>query len=165
MPLVMSWEVAGDVQLRRAFPALAVEMTDLREPLKRVGERVIYPATRHQFASEGDPAWPALSPAYARRKAAKVPGAKILHYTGALEESLTDQSDSSALYRLEKMELEIGSQLMVGQYNLALIHYAPKNSPLPARKMMRLGPDDQTEFVRVFEDWLEEEMKRQGILI
>ena len=164
--LVLDWEVAGDVQLRRALPALAVAVEDAREPLRRAGDDVIYPATRRQFATEGAPAWPALDPAYAARKARAVGNAKILHYTGDLEASLTEKTDPQALYRLERLRLEIGSVLLVGDYNLALIHYAPNpEGPLPARKMMRLSPGDQSHIVTIFDEWLQREMRERGILL
>ena len=161
--IILDWQVAGDVQLRRALPRVAIQVEDMRAPLRRAGSEVIYPATRRQFAAEGDPSWPELSPAYARRKAQRAPGAKILHLTGALEHSLTDQRASGAVYRLERLLLEIGSNLMVGSYNLALIHYAPERAPVPARKMMRLAPDDQTHIVTIFDDWLSETLRREGI--
>lgn len=164
--LVLDWQVAGDVQLRTALPALAVAVEDAREPLRRAGDEVIYPATRRQFEVEGDPAWPALSPAYAARKAAAVGPAGILHYTGDLEASLTDKADRHALYHLDRLALEIGSLLMVGDYNLALIHYAPNpEGPLPARKMMRLAPGDQSRIVTIFDEWLQREMRARGILL
>lgn len=163
--IILGWEVAGDVQLRRALTNIPRAFDDLRQPLRKFGDDVIYPATRKQFASEGDPAWPELSPAYAARKARLAPGAKILHLTGALEESLTDKAGVDALYRLDRLELEIGSALMVGdgRWNLALIHYKPERSDLPARRMMRLTTDDQTRGVMIFHDWLSAEGRKEGI--
>lgn len=163
--LVLGWEVAGDVQLRRAFTNLPVVFNDLREPLRQFGDQVIYPATREQFRAEGSPSWPALSPSYAARKARLAPGAKILHLTGALEASLTDKAAADALYRLEPLELEIGSALMVGddKWNLALIHYKPERSDLPARRMMRLTEDDQTRGVMIFHRWLSAQGRKRGV--
>jgi hypothetical protein len=73
--LIIGWDVAGDVQLRRGLTNLARDFSDLRTPLRKFGDEVIYPATREQFDREGDPAWPELSPAYAARKAKIAPGA------------------------------------------------------------------------------------------
>lgn len=161
--MVLHWEVAGDVQLSRALTNLGLDVQDARVPLRRMAQEVIYPATRHQFEAEGDPAWPQLSPQYAARKARIAPGAGILHLTGALEASLTDDAAAGAIYRVEKLELEVGSDLTVGDYNLALIHYAPVRAPVPARKMMRLGPGDQTKCVMIFRDWLAEEGRKEGV--
>ena len=52
------------------------------------------------FASEGKsggPAWPALSPAYAKQKAKKFPGRKILARTGRLRKSLTTRGAGHVL--------------------------------------------------------------------
>jgi len=161
----LRWQVAGDVQLKRALINLATDISDARTPLRRAGDQVIYPATRRQFAQEGDPAWPELKPAYAARKARVAPAAKILHLTGAMEESLTDKDAADAVYRLEKLSLEIGSDVRVGQYSLPLIHYAPITAPVPPRRMMRLGTSEQTRIITIFDEWLNEQMRRQGVLL
>ena len=163
--IIIGWEVAGDVQLRRAFTNLPRAFDNLRQPLRKFGDQVIYPATREQFAKEGKPRWPALSPAYAARKAKIAPGAKILHLTGAMEDSLTDKSAADALYRLDNLSLEIGSGLMVGdgRWNLALIHYKPERSDLPARRMMRLDENAQTKGVMLLHDWLSAQGRKEGI--
>lgn len=152
--LTLNWEIAGDVQLRRTLVGIARDLDDMREPLRRFGDKVVYTEARRQFAMEGEPPWPQLSLAYAAWKSQHFPGAKILHLTGGLEESLTDKADENAVYNLEKLSLEIGTAVQVGKYNLGLIHYKPEDPNRPPRQMLRLSPEAQTRGVMIFSEWL-----------
>jgi len=160
--LIIQWEVAGDVQMHHVFSNLALDLKDLRVPLRRFGDEVIYPEIRRQFAEEGSPPWPRLSAPYAAWKS-RHGGGKILHLTGALERSLTNKSALGAIYRLEKMLLEIGTDLKVGKYNLGLIHQKPLRPAMPERVMITLPPAAQTKGIIIFRDWIDEKLRREGV--
>jgi phage gpG-like protein len=156
----LNWEIAGERQLAARFTRLAVTFTDFRRPLARMARDVIIPEIRHQFESEGDPAWVALSAAYQRWKDKHYPGQPKLQRTGALRASLLNRRAAGAIYRLTKTELVIGTALQTpdGKWNLGLIHHLGADRvPIPARPIMRLRASAQTEAVIIFSRWLWEE--------
>ena len=68
------------------------------------------------FSSQGIPAWPALSPAYAARKARVAPGQTILRLTDRLYDSLTSMTADS-VYEVAPQRLRIGTTVPYGQYH------------------------------------------------
>lgn len=156
----LNWTVAGERQLARRFTVLAMNLSNYARPLARMARDVIYPEIRHQFQSEGDPQWDALSAAYRRWKALHYPGKQILQATGALLASLTNRRAPHAIYSLTKTMLVIGTDLRTpdGDWNIGLLHQlgAPRAS-LPARPMLRLRASAQTRAVEIFARWLWEE--------
>jgi phage gpG-like protein len=91
------------------------------------------------FKSESSPAgvpWAALSPAYAKRKAADKKaryGLKKLKYTGVLFDSLAATILPDGV--------RVGTNVSVGKYSLGAIHQygAPKRN-IPARPFLPLDP-------------------------
>ena len=158
----LRWEIAGEVQLARAFRSLALDLRDYREPLGDLAD-LIYEENRKQFAAEGRPPWARLSAGYRRWKERHFPGRKIMNRTGALEASLTDRRSSGAIFRLTSDELEIGTKLMVGKYNLGLIHQKPLRSRLPQRSLMDLTKSAQNESTRIFANWFERKGREAGV--
>lgn len=162
----LRWEVAGAVQLSRTFTRLGAVLRDFRRPLRRLAREVIYPEIKHQFETEGNPAWPPLSPGYARRKALKYPGRPKLVASGALRKSLVNRNATGSIYTLTKEYLEIGTSLKTPnkRWNLGLIHQlgAPR-AKVPARPMLRLRPEAQTQAVVIFHEWFREQGRRLGI--
>lgn len=164
MPEVrIRWAVAGDVLLDRAFTRLSIEIKDFTPALRDAGD-VIYTEIEHQFSSEGDPSWQALSPRYAARKARKYPGKPILQATGAMHDSLTDPAAPGAVYDLTPVSIRVGSDLRVGRWCLPLIHYAGADrAGIPERPMVRLRPAAKSKITRGFRKHFENEAKKRGI--
>lgn len=162
----LNWEIAGERQLARRFTHLALAPTNFKKPLARMARDVIYPEIRHQFESEGNPGWAALSAHYRSWKALHYPGKPKLVATGKLKASLTNRKAAGAIYRLTKEELVIGTNLKTpdGEWNLGLIHQlgAPRAS-IPARPMMRLRASAQTQAVMIFSEWLYAEGRRAEV--
>lgn len=100
-------EVEGLEPLLLAFDSLLERISDLRPAWPAVGEAVRR-VTEDKFSSEG-PGWADLSERYAQRKAKEYPGAKKLHASGAMEESLTKEGADGSIWEPEAESLEMGS--------------------------------------------------------
>ena len=107
-------EVAGDVQLDRAFNRVEQEISDFRDFWPGV-ILAFYEIETEQFATEGargaSGQWAALSPAYKIFKEREFPGKTILRRTDALYESMTGPDALDSILRPEQNELTIGSAL------------------------------------------------------
>lgn len=162
----LRWEVAGQVQLSRTFTRLALDLRDLREPLRQVAHDVIYPEIRHQFDHDGEPAWPGLSPGYARLKARRHPGVPLLIASGALRRSLTEPDQPHAIYELTADSLTLGTSLPTpgGEWNLGLLHQlGAARANIPPRLMLRLRAAAQTQAVVIFENWFTAVARREEV--
>jgi phage gpG-like protein len=102
-------QIEGAEALAYAFVSLDAYLSDLRPAWPGVAEEAREHA-RERFAAEG-PGWPGLSEAYAPRKAARHGAQKILHASGALEASLTEEGAEGAIYEPEADSLTVGSRL------------------------------------------------------
>jgi len=131
----LRWEVAGTVQLSRTFTRLGAVLRDFRRPLGRLAREVIYPEIKHQFETEGNPAWPPLSPGYARRKALKYPGRPKLVASGALRKSLVNRNATGSIYTLTKEYLEIGTRSTSSGPRGPKCPPAPCSACAPKRKL------------------------------
>lgn len=113
-------EVAGGVQLDRAFNRIDQEISDFRVFWPGVIV-AFYEIETEQFQSEGAKGasgkWTPLSPAYKLFKEREFPGKTILRREDALYESMTGPDALDSILRPEKDELTIGSALPY-----ALIH-------------------------------------------
>ena len=147
-------------ELSEASPGVLEEIDFSIEPF-RLSEMLGKIPGENGIEEEGEPPWPPLSPRYAAWKAAHG-GGKIMHLTGALERSLR-KGALHGIYRLEKFLLEIGTGLMVGKYNLGLIHQKPITAPVPPRPTMRISPKAQTKGIMIFRDWLSEKGRKAGV--
>jgi phage gpG-like protein len=157
------YEVAGAVQLDRAFTRLAIDIADFTLPLQ-ASEEILEQATRRQFAQQGSPSWKALSPAYARRKARNHPGKTILRLTDALYNSLTRAGSPGAIREITTTLLRFGTSVEVNGYNLGLIHQAPsQSSNMPKRPMLRLNKPAKSLIVNAFRDYFRMCAARRGV--
>lgn len=143
-------EVAGDVQLDRAFNRVTQMITDFRDIWPAVAD-AFYEIEREQFSSQGGKGasgkWAALSPAYAVYKAKAFPGQPILQATGSMVDSLTNKDALDAIFRADPMELTIGSKAPY-----ALLHQtgAPR-SKLPARPPISLSENDKRKIQKAIQ--------------
>jgi hypothetical protein len=106
---VVRIEVEGLETLIVAFDSLLARLSDLRPAWPGVGEAVRR-VTAEKFSS-GGPGWADLSERYAARKSKQYPGAKILHASGAMEESLTKEGADGSIWEPSAESLEMGSTL------------------------------------------------------
>lgn len=106
-------ETDGFVALDRAFNRIEQQISDFRSIWPNV-TKVVYGIFGKAFDTEGASTaggkWKALTPKYAKWKAAHYPGQPILRATNALFESLTDPEAAGAIYRPERDELIIGTK-------------------------------------------------------
>jgi hypothetical protein len=107
-------EVAGDVQLDRAFNRVEQEISDFRNFWPGVIV-AFYEIETEQFATEGAQGasgpWTPLSDAYKVFKEIEFPGKSILRREDALYESMTGPDALDSILRPEIDELTIGSAL------------------------------------------------------
>lgn len=109
-----SVEVAGVEILNRAFNRVEETISDFRAIWPLVA-REFYAIEREQFDSEGTAGasgkWLPLTPAYKQWKEANFPGQPIEQLHGFLIASLTDPEALDAIYRPDRDELTIGTQI------------------------------------------------------
>lgn len=147
----ISFDVAGERQVSRAFELTAAEAQDMSEPLARVGELLL----EHigiQFATEGGEGmtghWMPLTPVYRAWKEAHFPGAPILVRTGAMRAAALDPTDVDVSPR--RMVYEIPGQ----PGEIAFFHQIGAGH-LPARPIVSLTMADKREMVdRTFSEWI-----------
>ena len=116
------FRIDADEGALRAIPSrltqLGADLSDMRPywPAALVEARGVL---RDAFESEGATGqsgrWPALDPSYARWKARKYPGAKILERTGRLRASLRSSSEQTVTS--EPQKLTIRSEVPYGGYH------------------------------------------------
>lgn len=110
-------EVAGGIQLDRAFNRVDQEISDFRNFWPGVIV-VFYEIETGQFQSEGAKGasgkWTPLSPAYKLFKEREFPGKTILRREDALYESMTGPDALDSILRPEKDELIIGPAYVLG---------------------------------------------------
>lgn len=111
-------EVAGGIQLDRAFNRVDQEISDFRNFWPGV-ITAFYEIETEQFLSEGAKGasgkWTPLSPAYKLFKEREFPGKTILRREDALYESMTGPDALDSILRPEKDELIIGTANPLGR--------------------------------------------------
>lgn len=146
-------EVAGDVQLDRAFNRVDQEISDFRNFWPGV-ITAFYEIETEQFATEGAQGasgqWAPLSPAYKLFKEREFPGKSILRREDALYESMTSSDALDSILRPEQNELTIGSAL---PYALA---------QHKTRPIVSLSEDNKRKIVKSIQQRLVEFTRRTG---
>lgn len=129
-----------DAELKAELQQLAAKLGDLKPFFDDVGETLLN-STRARFQSQTDPAgapWPALSPAYAKRKPRNPD--KILTLWGHLRGTLVKAAD--------KDSLRIGTPLIYGA-----THQFGRD-PIPARPFLGLSAEDRTDLLDALHEYL-----------
>jgi phage gpG-like protein len=159
VPYAIDIEIAAPnmTPLHARFTNLEIRLTDFREPFGKVVD-VLDDEARHQFSSEGDPRWPALSDAYKARKQRAVGHTALLVWSGALALSLIERWARGAITVIEPLEMRRGTSLQVGKkrrWNLGLIHQvgAPR-AQVPPRPPLMLRKTARSRIRDIFEKWL-----------
>lgn len=132
--------VEGVEVLNRSFNRIDQYISDLRGVWPNVVKE-FYGVIHEQFASEGahgaSGRWAPLSLAYAKFKAVAFPGQTILKASTSLYESLTNPDAPDAIFRMEPMQLTVGTK-----DPKAMGHQRGKRN-LPARPIISLTNDDK----------------------
>lgn len=152
-------EIAGDIQLDRAFNRITEEIKDFRNFWPGV-IRTFYEIEVEQFESEGSKGasgkWTPLSLAYKVFKEREFSGQKILRATNELYESLTGPDALGSVLRPERDELVIGSAV---PYALA---HQKGTARMPARPPISLTENDKRKIVKSIQQRLVEFARRTG---
>lgn len=149
-------EIAGDVQLDRAFNRVDEQISDFRN-FWPGAITAFYEIETEQFQSEGAKGasgpWTPLSPAYKLFKEREFPGKTILRREDALYESMTSADALDSILRPERDELIIGSAL---PYALAQHRKRP---------VISLSEDNKRKLVKSIQQRLVEFARNTGFQV
>ena len=138
--LYFTAEVLGVEVLNRAFNRIDQHVSDLRSVWPDVAAE-FYAIEHSAFESEGGTTsagrWAPLSPAYAKFKAIAFPGQPILRATTSLYESMTSPDAADSIYRVEPLQLTIGSK------REGAIYHQRGTRRMPARPIIALTGEDK----------------------
>lgn len=144
-----SIDIAGQRQFSRRLDGLLANLDDLT-PVWDQLEADWTETMKAKFAGEGEVAgeaetekWAPLSTRYAKWKARKFPGTKILHRTGALEAAATNPTVEKTAHSLT---------LTVAGVPYAIYHqsHEPRESNLPRRDFASLTAAQKTRIYGYF---------------
>lgn len=155
-------DISGDVQLDRAFNRITQLITDFRDVWPAVAE-AFYEIETEQFNSQGSKGasgkWAPLSPAYAAYKAKAFPGEPILQATHSMVNSLTSPEALDSIFRVDPMELVIGSK---APYALA---HQTGGGRLPARPPISLSENDKRKLQKAIQAGLVKFTRQAGFQV
>lgn len=155
----LNFRVEGEVQLSRKFIKIADSFSDFREPFARMSSDY-YAGEQETFANEGafegKPRWADLKGKY--KKWRETHGGKILVLTGALRSAATRPDAEGSVFNIENTRLEIGIDLPVNGWNLAALHQFGTRNNMPARKVVYLSQNQKLRWVRIFRDWVDQQL-------
>lgn len=152
-----------DIFVRRSGTDLVAYMARLEDASTRmVNLKPVFDAFEpiwHQqeariFTSEGIPAWPRLSPAYADRKRREVGRLPILVYTGRLRSSLVGRSKDS-IYEATPRTLKMGTRVPYSTY------HSEGTSRMPARPHVELLPETFRELADLATDYISQPLNQR----
>lgn len=119
------------------------KLSDFREPLEAALKYVVLPSVEKNFALQGRPPWPPLSPE-------TKPSPRILFKTGTLAEEATNAANWTV------------TRDMLGLFNLtAVVPYAgyhqmgAPRANIPARPYVEYQTEDIEEITTIFEFWVQ----------
>lgn len=154
----ISFEIAGEVQLRRRLQGIINHARNMEPVLSKVAlDFWAHMAT--VFDSQGGAtasgSWAPLSDRYAAWKMRNYPGQPILQLRGKLKASLTP-SGEGRIFEQTADSLTMGSGVRVGRWNLGMLHQTGTKN-MPKRKIVDLPKTVKTRWVRYLREWLWEE--------
>jgi phage gpG-like protein len=147
--MYITFEVAGDEQLKRSFSRFGEQAKDLSEPFREI-VKDFHKIEKKQFESEGgygSGGWQPLSPRYAEWKAKKHPGRPIMVLSGLLKESLLGDNPYS-VENITPKSMEVGTVV-----NFAIYHQKG-TSKMPARPLIQLTDADKKRWVKYIQKYL-----------
>lgn len=151
MPVTVTAETEGYEKLE----AVLLAAGERGENLSAAFARIMFDFQQEQeqvFAASGAfggrGGWEPLSEKYGAWKARITPGAPILTLTGNMRGSLTDAKALGAVRTVTADELFIGTDIMVGSWNLAWLH-ADGTETMPARPPIRVTEDQLERWMEI----------------
>jgi len=156
MPFTLTFEIAGEEQIKRSFSRFADNVSNATEPFKEISED-FKKIEQKQFDSEGSyggQGWAKLSTNYAEWKAKNYPGAKILVQSGLMKGSLMGENPYY-LENIQPLYMEVGTRIPWA------IYHQTGGGKLPQRKIINLTEADKTRWVKIFQAWLVREENKQ----
>lgn len=155
----LRFDVAGDVQLSRAFLTLGREAEDMSEPLARMGQH-IRAAVGEQFATEGGRTggWQRLSSAYEAWKDEHFPGLPIGVLSGgmrsaALSPDAVTVTPQRMSYVIDAANVDPGLDSR-GDAGERAVRFQRGAGNMPVREIIRLLATDNRQMERYFAEWL-----------
>lgn len=148
VPTLLTFDFLGDREIMRRLERIDDSINDASPAFNVMGDSLAR-AERRQFASQGaygSGGWAPLSPAYARWKAKHYPGAKILHRTGDLEDSLTRRP-----FGIDVVEHD---QAIFGTTLGYAIEHQHGNNRMPARPPIDLPESVRRRWVKILQRYL-----------
>jgi len=158
MPVELSFEVDGDVQLARSLSRFGAGVSDMRPAFHDIAN-LFWNIEKRQFDSEGaygSGGWGALSPSYDAWKSHYFPGKPILQRTGRMMSSLIGMT-SDTVKEINPKNFRIGTSVYY-----ALFHQRG-TSKMAARPVIQLTEADKREWVKVVQRWLVNMAKQVGL--
>jgi phage gpG-like protein len=150
MGLGLSWEIEGEKQLSRNLEILAQKIKDWGPAFKETADNLKNIFAKDVFDTEGGAIqenWSPLKKAYALQKAKKYPGRGTLVATGKMRNSFM------TLWRPDMAQVWNSAEYF---------KYHQSNKPrskLPRRVMMKIGKDQRTMIVKVFQGYFRKVVK------
>lgn len=125
--------VDGEEKLNRAFDTLGKTVSDWRPAWPEI-EQIFFRAELEQFNSEGarSTKWAPLGSKYAKQKARRFPGRKMLVRTGRLKRSLSviGSGGSDQIRDADQTSLTLGSRVDYGIYHQRGTPRMPARRPI-----------------------------------
>jgi len=153
----LKFEVAGDVQLNRAFSRFTEDVKDFSEPLQEMVDdfhKVIEPKQFSSEGSRGSHGWARLSTDYGAWKAKNYPGRKILVLTGLMQESLFGENPW-AIEEVKPLEMTVGTKLPFALY------HQQGTTKMPARPVIDLTESDKTRWTKFVQAYVVKQANRE----
>lgn len=148
--------ITGDRQEIAAFKSLGDKLTDFSDAMDDLGKELKTYYSKEVMGSGGGKSggkWPALSPAYKRRKRKTAPGKGLLVASGKMQSSFRAVSDKSSVV--------IDNTRTVGtkrKYNLLSIHHNGLGR-VPVRPVLVVNRDVKEITQHIIEDDVRAKLK------
>lgn len=150
MTFQIEWSIEGEKQLSRRLRGISTKATNFTKPFTSAAQHLTGVFSREVFNTEGGvigEKWARLSPATVARKARLGQSTRPLIATGRMRSSFRNivSSDQAVIYN-----------------NSDYFKYHQSNKPrrkIPRRVMMKLGLNQRTDVVRIFQTHLRKAMQ------
>lgn len=158
----MRFEVVmfGEKVVATKFTRMARDTANARPAFNRVATYLM-DITGKQFSSQGRRGggrWRPLTEEWLRRKIAKGGDPRILHFRGALRNSVTVPKARGQVLKIGPTSLEFGSKLPYA----AVQQFGGGKSNLPARPFLRTTASDRAHMRDVIRDHLMQQWSKRG---
>ncbi len=160
MAFTFIFAVDGVVQMARSIERFAGDVKDVRPAWPGVLQ-ILRLASAERFrtaGAHGGQRWVPLSPRYAAYKARRWPGRGILVRTGALQDSLTQETGQS-IVQMHPLELRYGTKVPYA------VFHQRGGRRLPRREVIHLAESDKLDVMREVQRYLVKRAKSAGLKV